>query len=103
MAFQQMAIMKRTLLALAVLPGVLMAAPRHEFAVSTNIHRFIISRSTGLTEANMSAYTNTIPGTNVTYRMVPVRGGEFLMGSPNSEAGRNADEGPQRRVRTVPF
>jgi formylglycine-generating enzyme required for sulfatase activity len=91
-------------LALAILPGVLMAAvPRHEFAVSTNIHRFITSRSTGLTEANMSAYTNTIPGTNVTYRMVPVRGGEFPMGSPNNEAGRNADEGPQRRVRIGSF
>jgi formylglycine-generating enzyme required for sulfatase activity len=95
--------MTRILIAILFLPGVLMAAPRHEFAVSTNIHRFIISRSTGLTEANMSAYTNTIPGTNVTYRMLPVRGGEFLMGSPNNEAGRNSDEGPQHRVRIEPF
>ena len=91
-------------MAILILPGVLMAAaPRHEFAVSTNIHRFIVSRSNVLTEANMSAYTNTIAGTNVSYRMVPVRGGEFWMGSPNNEAGRNADEGPQHRVRIEPF
>ena len=31
--------------------------------------------------------------------MVLVMPGEFLMGSPESEAGRNADEGPQHRVR----
>ncbi|HVS18746.1 MAG TPA: hypothetical protein VMT18_09120 [Planctomycetota bacterium] len=28
-----------------------------------------------------------------------VMSGEFLMGSPDSEASRNADEGPQHRVR----
>lgn len=31
--------------------------------------------------------------------MVLVMPGEFLMGSPDSEPGRNADEGPQHRVR----
>ncbi len=31
--------------------------------------------------------------------MVLVMPGEFLMGSPASEPGRNADEGPQHRVR----
>lgn len=30
--------------------------------------------------------------------MVKVPAGEFLMGSPDSEVGRNPDEGPQRRV-----
>ncbi|MBK8000754.1 MAG: hypothetical protein IPK15_19085 [Verrucomicrobia bacterium] len=30
----------------------------------------------------MRPYTNTIPGTNVSFRMMPVRGGEFLLGSP---------------------
>jgi formylglycine-generating enzyme required for sulfatase activity len=43
----------------------------------------------------MKAYTNTIPGTSVTYAMVPIPAGEFVMGSPATEAKRNDDEGPQ--------
>ncbi|WP_244526847.1 formylglycine-generating enzyme family protein [Pseudozobellia thermophila] len=35
--------------------------------------------------------------------MVPIEGGTFLMGSPNTEKGRNSDEGPQRRVRVNSF
>ncbi|HNQ90177.1 MAG TPA: formylglycine-generating enzyme family protein [Verrucomicrobiota bacterium] len=53
--------------------------------------------------ADMKAYTNTIPGSTVNYVMLPIPGGEFLMGSPEAEAGRNADESPQRRVKVAPF
>src|ERR1051325_9381400 len=95
--------MKRLLLIIAILPGVLTAAEGKNPALSTNIHRFIVSRATGLTEATRTPYTNPIPGTNVTYGMVPIRGGEFLLGSPGSEPGRQPDEGPQRRVRIEPF
>ena len=35
--------------------------------------------------------------------MVPIPGGTFLMGSPESEADRNDDEGPQREVKISPF
>ena len=35
--------------------------------------------------------------------VVPIPGGEFLLGSPESEEGRNEDEGPQRRVSVEPF
>jgi formylglycine-generating enzyme required for sulfatase activity len=35
--------------------------------------------------------------------MVYVRGGEFTMGSPASEAGRSSDEGPQHRVTVRSF
>ena len=35
--------------------------------------------------------------------MVAIRGGEFLMGSPLDEEGREEDEGPQVRVRISPF
>ncbi|MFM7149047.1 MAG: formylglycine-generating enzyme family protein, partial [Gemmataceae bacterium] len=40
-------------------------------------------------------YTETIPGTKVTFEMVAVPGGTYLMGSPDGEKGRNPDEGPQ--------
>jgi formylglycine-generating enzyme required for sulfatase activity len=51
----------------------------------------------------MVPYTETIPGTDITFEMVPVPGGEFLMGSPPSEADRADDEGPQVRVKVDPF
>ena len=46
----------------------------------------------------MVAYTQTIPGTDVTFEMVPIAGGSFLMGSPADEADRNEDEGPQAEI-----
>jgi hypothetical protein len=36
----------------------------------------------------MVEYSETIPGTNVTFAMVPVRGGEFMLGSPTDEVER---------------
>jgi len=54
-------------------------------------------------ESEMKPYTNTIPGTRVTYAMVPIAGGEFVMGSPENEKGRKPDEGPQHRVKVSPF
>jgi formylglycine-generating enzyme required for sulfatase activity len=52
---------------------------------------------------HMVAYMETIPGTEVTFEMVPVPGGEFLMGSPPEEADRATDEGPLVRVKVEPF
>ena len=51
----------------------------------------------------MVPYTETIPGTDVKFEMVPVPGGEFLLGSPADETSRSTDEGPQVRVRVAPF
>lgn len=48
-------------------------------------------------------YTETIPGTNVRFEMVPIPGGTFTMGSPASEFGHKADEGPQHQVTIRPF
>jgi formylglycine-generating enzyme required for sulfatase activity len=35
--------------------------------------------------------------------MIPIKGGKFKMGSPDSEEGRNDDEGPQIEVEVQPF
>ncbi|MDA1018521.1 MAG: formylglycine-generating enzyme family protein [Planctomycetota bacterium] len=51
----------------------------------------------------MVPYKRTIPGTKVSFEMVPVPAGIFLMGSPKDEKGRRDDEGPQVRVRVEPF
>lgn len=52
---------------------------------------------------SFSDFTETIPGTSASIRMIAVPGGEFTMGSPESEKFRNEDEGPQRKVRLSPF
>lgn len=51
----------------------------------------------------MVPYTETIPGTSVTFEMVPVPGGTFLLGSPEDEEGRSEDEGPQVEIEVPPF
>jgi len=51
----------------------------------------------------MVPYEAKIPGTDVTFRMIPIPGGEYLMGSPATEVGHNDDEGPQRKVVVEPF
>jgi formylglycine-generating enzyme required for sulfatase activity len=48
-------------------------------------------------------YTEKIPGTAVTFDMVAIPGGTFVMGSPATEAGRSDDEGPAHPVRIAPF
>jgi len=53
--------------------------------------------------ADMKPYTQKLANTEVTFDMVPIPGGEFLMGSPASEAGRGEDEGPQHKVKVEPF
>ncbi len=48
-------------------------------------------------------YTERIPGTDVEFEMVAIPGGTFLMGSPESEVNRRADEGPVRPVKLSPY
>ena len=54
-------------------------------------------------ERDMKSYKTTIAGTEATYEMVPIPSGEYLIGSPASEAGRKEDEGPQVAVKIEPF
>ena len=48
-------------------------------------------------------FTEFIPGSVISFEMVAIPGGEFLMGSPESEPLRTADEGPQREVKVNSF
>jgi len=54
-------------------------------------------------ESEMKPYAEVIEHTDVKIEMVPLHGGSFLMGSPNSEANRQGDEGPQQKVEIAPF
>ncbi len=52
----------------------------------------------------MTAYTETVPlSNNATFDLVPIPGGEFVMGSPDSETGHIANEGPQKTIKIDPF
>jgi formylglycine-generating enzyme required for sulfatase activity len=47
-------------------------------------------------------FSEVLPS-DVKLEMVYVPGGEFVMGSPESEPGHQPDEGPQHKVRVKPF
>jgi len=61
----------------------------------------IYAEATPVTE--FADFTETIPGTSASIRMVAVPGGSFAMGSPEKEPFRRADESPQRNVTVSPF
>ncbi len=67
------------------------------------IHAFIVQTSKEKNEADMKAYDNKVPKTGAPYSMVVIKSGEFTMGSPDSEAGRGDDEGPQVKKTIKPF
>jgi formylglycine-generating enzyme required for sulfatase activity len=48
-------------------------------------------------------FTEKIPGTPVSFEMVAIPGGEFTIGSPENEAYRHPDEGPQRTLKIKSF
>ncbi|SRR6056297_1201643 len=51
----------------------------------------------------MVPYTERIPGSDVTFEMLPIPGGTFLLGSPASDPDHKADEGPQVIVTIAPY
>ncbi len=54
-------------------------------------------------ESEMKPYVEPLEHTEIELEMVPIRGGTFLMGSPESEEDRKDDEGPQHEVTVSPF
>jgi sulfatase modifying factor 1 len=48
-------------------------------------------------------FSEQIPGTTVSFKMIAVKGGTFKMGSPADEPYRNQDEGPVREVEVKNF
>ncbi|RDB06347.1 formylglycine-generating enzyme family protein [Runella aurantiaca] len=56
-----------------------------------------------LAQEKLENYTQKISGSNVTYDLVAIKGGEFTMGSPAKEKGHKEDEGPQHTVKIEPF
>jgi len=69
---------------------------------SISISALTSSTSSGF----LKKYTETVTpksGGKITFDMVLIPGGEFLMGSGDKEAGQKENEGPQHKVRLEPF
>jgi formylglycine-generating enzyme required for sulfatase activity len=52
---------------------------------------------------DMKPFTQSIPGTEASFDLLPIPGGVLRMGSPSGEAKRKDDEGPQVDVEIEPF
>ncbi|MFT4540341.1 MAG: sulfatase activating formylglycine-generating enzyme [Planctomycetota bacterium] len=55
------------------------------------------------TAEEMKSFTVVLTGEDAQFEMVPIQGGTFTMGSPDSEEDRGKDEGPTREVSLEPF
>jgi len=55
------------------------------------------------TETAFVPYAQKIPGSTLSYNMVPIKGGTFMMGSPAAEKNRKPDEGPQKQITISSF
>jgi len=71
-------------------------------AIST-IYKKIVAAGGPSAATDMKPYNEGIPGSKVTFDMLPIPAGSFTMGSPATEAGRAADEGPQHKVTVSAF
>ena len=52
---------------------------------------------------SFTSYNQTVTGTEINFKMMPVTGGGFIMGSDAAEKGRKPDEGPAKEVIVSPF
>jgi formylglycine-generating enzyme required for sulfatase activity len=59
--------------------------------------------SAAVTQAEMKPYVEPVEHTTAKIDLLPIAGGKFVMGSPDSEEGREDDEGPQHEVEIAPF
>ena len=73
--------------------GTIAAAPKEVIDIRIKAVEQLIKQL----EPTMKPYTDEIPGTGVKFEMVPIPGGEFIMGSPQAEKGHNANEGRSTR------
>jgi formylglycine-generating enzyme required for sulfatase activity/mono/diheme cytochrome c family protein len=72
--------------------------------LAEQIHAKIVQTSKKVEAKDMQPYEQTVPlADDARFKMVVIPGGTFKMGSPETEAGRGSDEGPQREVTVDPF
>lgn len=92
---------------IVVATGVLCSAETSSASINisapVSISAIMSSTSTGGPPKKYSETVTAASGGKVTFDMVLIPGGEFLMGSSDKEVGRKDNEGPQHKVRLEPF
>ena len=74
-----------------------------ETKIVAAIHESILKTGVPASEKDMKPYNKVLPGSDIDFDMLPIPGGKFKMGSPDGEAGHQADEGPVHEVEIAPF
>ena len=54
-------------------------------------------------DVGFEEYIDSIASTDVSFSMIPIPAGEFLLGSPKDEVNRKEDEGPQKKIQLDAF
>lgn len=75
----------------------------NDAVVAQDVPKLAVPGSDALRPEEMKPYKEVIEHTEATIEMLPIPGGKFRMGSPESEANRNPDEGPVHEVEISPF
>jgi formylglycine-generating enzyme required for sulfatase activity len=63
----------------------------------------IVLTTSSVFSQDLKTYEQTLPGSPVKFKMIGIRGGTFIIGSPASENGRDEDESPQKEISLSPF
>jgi formylglycine-generating enzyme required for sulfatase activity/nitrate/TMAO reductase-like tetraheme cytochrome c subunit len=71
------------------------------FGAASSAPKEIFNEPAKVTE--FKPYTEYIPKSSVSFKMVPVPGGKFKMGSPENEPFRRVEEGPVKEVQLSSF
>jgi len=63
----------------------------------------LLISSAGFAQTDFSVYQQNIPGSTISFKMVPVKSGSFIIGSASNEKKRATDEGPQKNITLSAF
>ncbi len=91
------------MLAAIVLAAVGLAATAATWAEDPHPAPIEVPDAVAGSPAEMKPYEELIEHSRAKIAMVPIPGGEYLLGSPATEKGRRPDEGPQQRIKLSPF
>jgi formylglycine-generating enzyme required for sulfatase activity len=78
--------------------------PLHWPFVYLALFTFIVPPQEIYSQTNFSAYNQLLPGSGLYFKMVPIQGGSFLMGSASTNKTKEfTDESPPKQITISPF